>query len=222
MEADLGGTELLPALQSVLEQAASAELPRQVVILTDGQVTNTDASSGSRGACLDREDLYVRHRRRREPSPGARSRACRRRHRGVHLPGERIEPKVLRQVARLLSPALTDVCVEWVGGDVTQAPVKIPPVFAGGRLLVYGFVKGARPSNVRLAATSPSGPLSFDVPVPELVPSSRRTVATLAARARIRELEEGSEWLTARGSQQKDRKACSAGTRSSRSASATA
>ena len=42
MGADLGGTELLPALQSVLEQPVSAELPRQVVILTDGQVTNTD------------------------------------------------------------------------------------------------------------------------------------------------------------------------------------
>ena len=100
--------------------------------------------------------------------------------------------------------------VEWVGGDVTQAPTKIPPVFARGRLLVYGFVKTGRPSSVRLAATSPSGPLSFDVPVPEVDPGSLRTVSTLAARARIRELEEGSEWLTARGSQQKDRKASSA------------
>jgi Ca-activated chloride channel family protein len=33
-----------------------------------------------------------------------------------------------------------------------------------------------------------------------------RAVATLAARARIRELEEGGEWLTARGSRQKERK----------------
>jgi hypothetical protein len=43
IRADLGGTELLPALRFVLEQKGSAGLPRQVVILSDGQVTNTDA-----------------------------------------------------------------------------------------------------------------------------------------------------------------------------------
>jgi hypothetical protein len=37
--------------------------------------------------------------------------------------------------------------------------------------------------------------------------TSGRTVATLAARARIRELEESPEWTTIRGSQQHERKA---------------
>jgi hypothetical protein len=124
-------------------------------------------------------------------------------------PGERIEPKVLRQLARLLSPALTDVCVEWAGGAVTQAPVKIAPVFAGGRLLVYGFVKDHRPASVRLTATGPSGRLAFEVPVPDATKESRHTVSTLAARARIRELEEGSDWISGRGSRPKDRKATS-------------
>ena len=211
MGADLGGTELLPALQSVLEQPVSAELPRQVVILTDGQVTNTDGVLALAKAHASTARIFTF---------GIGAGASHHLVRGLAragggtaefiFPGERIEPKVLRQVARLLSPALTDVRVEWVGGDVTQAPTKIPPVFAHGRLLVYGFVKTGRPSSVRLAATSPSGPLSFDVPVPEVDPGSLRTVSTLAARARIRELEEGSEWLTARGSQQKDRKASSA------------
>ena len=211
MGADLGGTELLPALQSVLEQPVSAELPRQVVILTDGQVTNTDGVLALARAHASTARIFTF---------GIGAGASHHLVRGLAragggtaefiFPGERIEPKVLRQVARLLSPALTDVRVEWVGGDVTQAPTKIPPVFARGRLLVYGFVKAGRPSSVRLAATSPSGPLVFDVPVPEVDPGSLRTVSTLAARARIRELEEGSEWLTARGSQQKDRKASSA------------
>ena len=211
MEADLGGTELLPALQSVLEQPVSAELPRQVVILTDGQVTNTDAVLALANAHASTARIFTfgigagasHHLVRSLARAGGGTAE-------FIFPGERIEPKVLRQVARLLSPALTDVRVEWVGGDVTQAPTKIPPVFARGRLLVYGFVKAGRPSSVRLAATSPSGPLAFDVPVPEVDPGSLRTVSTLAARARIRELEEGSEWLTARGSQQKDRKASSA------------
>ena len=126
-------------------------------------------------------------------------------------PGERIEPKVVRQFARLLSPALTDVRASWGGLDATQAPAVIPPVFAGGRLLLYAFVKevstGRTPTKVQLTATSPSGPVTFDV---EFDPSrivDGRTVATLAARARIRELEESPEWTSARGSRQRERKA---------------
>jgi Ca-activated chloride channel family protein len=82
-------------------------------------------------------------------------------------PGERIEPKVVRQFGRLLSPALSDVRASWGGLDAKQAPATIPPVFAGGRLLLYAFVKevstGGTPATVRLAATSPSGPVTFDV-----------------------------------------------------------
>ena len=133
MEADLGGTEMLPALQFVLEQPTSAELPRQVVILTDGEVTNTDAILALAKAHSATTRIFTF---------GIGAGASHHLVRGLAragggtaefiFPGERIEPKVLRQVARLLSPALTDIRVEWTGGKVTQSPVKIPPVFAGG------------------------------------------------------------------------------------------
>ena len=207
MNANLGGTEMLPALQDVLEKPAIAELPRQVVILTDGEVTNTDAMLALVKAHAATARVFAfgigagasQHLVRGLARAGGGTAEF------IH-PGERIEPKVLRQVARLLSPALTDVRVEWSEGSVTQAPAKIPPVFANGRLTVYGFVKTGDPSHARLTANSPYGPLTFDVPLSEAVRSTR-TVATLAARARIRELEEGSEWLSARGSQQRERKA---------------
>ena len=211
IEADLGGTELLPALRFVLEGQRSGELPRHVVVLTDGEVTNTDAVIELAAAHAHHARIFTF---------GIGTGASQHLVRGVAragggaaefiYPGERIEPKVVRQLSRLLSPALTDVRVEWIGGTVTQAPVKIPAVFAGGRLLVYGFVKGQRPAMVRLTATTPSGPVSFEVPVPDVAAGSHSSVRTLAARARIRELEEGSEWLSARGSQQKDRKVTSA------------
>jgi Ca-activated chloride channel family protein len=207
MDADLGGTELLPALQYVLEKPRSRELPQQVVILTDGEVTNTDAVIALARAHAAHTRIFTF---------GIGAGASHHLVRGLARtgggtaefisPGERIEPKVLRQVARLLSPALTNVRVEWNCASVTQAPTTVPPVFANGRLTLYGFVKGNLPSSVRLTATSPSGPLTFDVPIPE-ASTSTRTVATLAARARIRELEEGTEWLSARGSQQRERKA---------------
>ncbi len=121
-------------------------------------------------------------------------------------PGERIEPKLLRLFGRLLSPALGDVALEWVGGRVTQAPVAVAPVFAGSRLLVYGLTAGARPAAVRLTANGPSGPVSHEIRLDDAPHVDGRAVATLAARARIRELEEGGEWLNARGSRQTDRK----------------
>src|SRR5262245_28001047 len=43
MQADLEGTEILPALKFVFEQKGGSELTKQVVVLTDGQVSNTDA-----------------------------------------------------------------------------------------------------------------------------------------------------------------------------------
>jgi Ca-activated chloride channel homolog len=212
LHANFGGTEILPALQFVLEQPRQPGRPRQVVVLTDGEVTDTDAV-----IALARQ--HAGHSRIFTFGIGAGS--------SQHLvkglaragggsaefiyPGERIEPKVVRQFGRLLSPALADVRVSWGGLDAKQAPSTIPPIFAGGRLLLYAFVKeastGVTPATVRLSATSPSGPISFDV---EFDPSrvvDGRTVATLAARARIRELEESPEWTSTRGSRQRERKA---------------
>ena len=44
MEADLGGTELLPPLEHIFTSLESfAGLPRQIFVLTDGSVSNTNA-----------------------------------------------------------------------------------------------------------------------------------------------------------------------------------
>jgi Ca-activated chloride channel family protein len=207
LQADLGGTEILPALQFALEQPRHARLTRQVVVLTDGEVTNTDALLALAAAHATDARIFTfgigagasQHLVRGLARAGGGSAE-------FIYPGERIEPKVIRQFGRLLAPALGEIRVEWIGGDVTPAPVKVPPVFAGSRLLVYGFVKGARPEAVRLSAMGPSGAVSFEVPLEGARVVTGRTVATLAARTRIRELEEGGEWLASRGSRQKARK----------------
>jgi Ca-activated chloride channel family protein len=214
MQADLGGTEILPALEAAFNQPRPTSMARQVVVVTDGQVTNTDAVL----ALVRKQEAYARvftfgmgagpshHLVRGLARAGGGAAE-------FILPGERASAKVTRQLARVLSPALTNVRLDWGGLDVTQAPSVVPPVFGDGRLLVYGFVKTPRENRkqttIRLLADSSSAPVAFDVRLDPAQPASQthRTVATLAARARIRELEEHPEWIGTRGSRQTNRKA---------------
>lgn len=212
LQADLGGTEILPALKLALDAPPHPGLPRQVVVLTDGEVTNTDAVLALARSHAATARIFTfgigagaSHHLVKGLARAAGGSA------EFIYPGERTEPKVVRQLGRLLSPALTNVRVDWGGLDVTQAPAGVPPVFAGGRLILYGFVRRPlEPARVRLTADSPSGPLAFAVPVDPGAARAGSTVAALAARARIRELEESPEWLETRGSRQRERKASAA------------
>jgi Ca-activated chloride channel family protein len=205
MSADLGGTELEPALRFVLEQPRHGAMARQVVVLTDGEITNTnDVLALARLHAADTRIFTF----------GIGAGASHHLLKGIAriargtceqiFPGERIEPKVLRLFSRLLSPALTDVRVDWGGLDVIQAPQTVPAVFAGGRLVLYAFARDIRRAAVALTAATPSGPVAFEVTVDPSDARAGSTLATLAARARIRELEESAEWL--RGSRQRERR----------------
>lgn len=204
LQADMGGTEVLPALKRALESPRDQSLQRQVLVLTDGQVTNTDA-------VIAVASEHAHHARIFTFGIGAGAshhlvRGLARAGRGAAefiYPGERIESKVVRQFGRMLSPALADVRVDWGGLAATQAPTVAPPVFAGARLVLYAFISNARAATIRLTASSPDGPFAFDVPFEPDRAAPGRTIATLAARVRIRELEETPEWARQRGSQQK-------------------
>jgi Ca-activated chloride channel homolog len=210
MEADLGGTEILPALAAVLDRPASGELPRQILVLTDGEVTNTDAVLALVRTHCQSARVFAfgigagasHHLVKGLARAGGGAAEF------IH-PGERIEPKVLRQFKRILSPALHEVRITWQGLRVKQAPSAVPPVFTGSRLMVYGFVDGTIGAGAvaRLEARGPSGPVAFEVPIAPHRGRNGSTLGALAARARIRELEEGGSWVPARGSRQMDRQA---------------
>jgi Ca-activated chloride channel family protein len=191
LEADLGGTEILPPLTSLLERPPASSLPRELFVLTDGQVTNTAAVL----------DLMARHAdTTRCFSFGVGYGASHHLVRGLAragrgaaefiLPQEQASPKVLRQVARALAPAITNVTVDWGDERVSQAPEAVPPVFAGEAMRLYALVEGELPRRVRLNGETAQGPLSFEVDVPDVASVRGEILQTLWARERIRDLEE--------------------------------
>ncbi len=204
LDADMGGTELLAALEYVVRQETIAGLPRQILLLTDGEVTNTDEII----------DLARKHASTaRFFTFGIGAGASHHLVRGVARasggaaefisPGERIEAKVMRQFKRVLSPALTDVKVDWGQRGATPASEHVPPVFDGERLVVYALADEPKAGMATLAGMLAGRAVKFEVPVDPGHAVAGDTIATLAARTRIRTLEEQGEYLQSRGSLQR-------------------
>jgi hypothetical protein len=205
LEADLGGTEILPALEHVLTGPGREGLPRQLFVLTDGEVSNTDAVIALARRHADHARIFTfgigagaSHHLVKGLARAGEGAA------ELIAPGERIEAKVLRQLSRALAPALTDVSVDWGGLDVEQSPHETPPVFADGRVLVFARLAEAKPATLTLRATGPEGALSLPLALDLEASGEGSLVGTLWARQMIRDLEEGRSGLhPRRGSRQK-------------------
>ena len=206
MKADLGGTELLQPLQFATGAPLSGELPRQIVLLTDGQV-------GNETQCIELATAHAARCRLFTFGIGhgvsehllrSLARATGGQAEFIH-PNERIEPKVMKQFRRMASANLRNVRVEW-GGLKTDllAPSEIPPLFDGDRLTLYARVIGGAPTEVAVVADSPKGELRFPVKVDLERAVDDPAIPVLMARKAIQELEEGRGM--ARGSAQTNRK----------------
>ncbi len=74
-----------------------------------------------------------------------------------------------------------------------QAPIRIPPIYDGTRLLVYRLFAAkdqALPTKVKITAQTPDGPLSVDLSIEKSCFLDGNFVHQLAARKRIQDLVE--------------------------------
>lgn len=206
IDANLGGTEILPALKYVFEQPASSKgHKRELFILTDGEVFNEEelmrlvkenrknARIFSFGIGYGPSESLVRGLARESGGMAE-----------FVSPEERIEEKVLRQFARMDTPYVKNLVIDWQGLKVKQAPALIPPVFSGDSFTVFGLVSDGRiPGRIVLSGKVGEEEISWSAPVKQIMKGD--LVTTIWAKNYIRDLEGGS--FLGRGSRQGQRKA---------------
>ena len=186
---NLGGTELYGPLEAIFATPARAGRVRQIILLTDGQVTNEQA-------CVE---LARKHRSSNRIFSFGIGAACSaslvkglaRATSGAAefiTGGERIDDKVLRTFSRIGSPGVTDVRIDWGGADV-QTLAELPPVFEGDVLTVYGRALGRAPAKVTLRCQTEAGEKSWSVAATAAVEDGG-LIGTMWARRAIQSLEE--------------------------------
>ena len=185
VQADLGGTEIAAPLDAILRARPDRDRARQVLVLTDGQVSNEDQVIAlvARHAATARIFSFG-------IGAGASAHLVRgvaRASRGAAemiFPNERIEPKVLRTFGRLRTPTIVDAALR-LGPAAELAPTSLPPVFADEALIAFARIEGPLPSEAELLVAG----RSYTVPVTPAAPALATAIPLLWARERISELE---------------------------------
>ncbi len=148
LQANLGGTQMETALKSTfgLAQTVSSD----VLLVTDGGISAIDRTIASAKDSGHR--LFIvgigsspaeTHLRRLAEATGG---AC-----DFVAPGEAVEPAVLRMFARLRSPRLANLHIEWPAGSVPEwvSPL-LPLVFDGDTVHVFALLGKAPAGQLRL------------------------------------------------------------------------
>jgi hypothetical protein len=86
---------------------------------------------------------------------------------------------------------------------VTPASDRVPPVFDGERVRVYALAEAVSAGTATLRGVAAGRAVAFEIPIDPAAAVEGDTIATLAARERIRTLEEEGEYLESRGSRQR-------------------
>ena len=192
--ADLGGTELLRPLEELFSQPVLTGNIREVILLTDGQVSNENEIHSLASAHSENNRIFTF-------GIGA---AC-----SMNLvngiaektggasefiqEGESIEEKVLRTFSRMGTPRIDSLKISFQGVDdknVRLATRSMPPVFEGDAFIMHAKISGqTRPLSVQLSGKGPDGPLEWNSQVTKANEKCRNVPHLAWARIRIGELE---------------------------------
>jgi Ca-activated chloride channel family protein len=202
--ADLGGTEILPALEAIFATRPRAGGARSVIVLTDGQVSNEPGVIALARRHRDRNRIFSFGIGSAASSFLVKGLARATRGAAEFISGdERIDEKVLRTFSRMTSPMVSELEIDWCGADV-QTLAEIPPVFDGDVLTVFGRVQGSAPKSVTLRCVAKGQPHSWSVALPS-EQDDGGLIATMWARRTIQSMEEVNDIRRVSGAGEQDR-----------------
>ncbi|GAA4035326.1 marine proteobacterial sortase target protein [Sphingomonas rosea] len=185
-----GGTEMLPALQAALADAAAvgdASTVRQIIFLTDGDISNEAEMAKAIAADGGRSHVFPvgigsapnSYLMARMAGMG----------RGTYTNignAAEVTPKMSALLDSLRYPAVADLKVRTEGGAMALTPAMLPDLYAGQSLVLLGKGK-AMPGKLVVTGRIGDRPWSSTVDLSAAVPS--QAVAKLWARQKIDDVE---------------------------------
>ena len=140
LSADLGGTEILPLFEKIFSEPPQTDFSRQIFLMTDGEVTNTQEVIDLVRKNAANSRLFAF---------GLGESPSRSLVNGIAAAGNgkaefikqgdgQLENAVGRQLSRALQPAVTGVVVKFNGvANVRQAPSQLPAIFKVCLCMIY-------------------------------------------------------------------------------------
>ena len=196
LQANLGGTEMEAALISTF--ALAQTVSSDILLVTDGEISAIDSTIAS--AKHSGHRLFIvgigsspaeTHLRRLAEATGG---AC-----DFVSPGEAVEPAVLRMFARLRSPRLADLHIEWPAGVVPAwvSPL-LPSVFDGDTVNVFALLGQFPAGQVRLLGkrTDDEAPQEIGCAVFAGELESADTLARMAGAVRLGSIDTNAVTVT--------------------------
>ena len=196
LKADLGGTEMEAALNSTF--ALAHTVSSDILLVTDGEISAIDRTIES--AKHSGHRLFIvgigsspaeTHLRRLAEATGG---AC-----DFVAPGEAVEPAVLRMFARLRSPRLAGLNIEWPVGVVPEwvSPL-LPSVFDGDTVNVFALLGQLPAGQVRLLGkrTEDEAPQEIGCAVFAGELESADTLARMVAAVRLGSTDTDTDAVT--------------------------
>lgn len=182
-----GGTEILAPMTAAVSQAPDG----LILLLTDGQVGNEDEIVSAVAAARKSARVYG-FGIGTNVGQGLLLKLARATDGDVVniFPGERIDDKVVAQLARALAPRVQDLRVSARGFDLVEpAPVDPPALVDGQPWVRFCRLDALVAGEVLLEGTLNGQPFRLSVPVNPSEAADRPALARLWAEARIRALE---------------------------------
>jgi hypothetical protein len=200
MASNMGGTNIINPMKSIFSEPSIDGVPRQIFLLTDGEVNNRDD-------CIDTVKKFAKTTR--VFTFGIGQEADQELVKGMAIAaqgnyeiiydGDNMDDKVLRQLSRALKPAFVDMKINWgeLNDVVEQTPFHCPPMFSGGHIIFYGVLpkKTKGTHEITFRAKTPEGPFATKIAINFDEPVEGEFVTKLAAKSLIRDLQDGLSYM---------------------------